>query len=168
MTFYDLSNRHRRMPVQRPALWCDRGGGPGGTSGPCDPQQFQAEAPKFKLPEAKKDSGPSFGQVMKDTLGDFKRLPKDNTVPILALGATFAATAMTYDHNVSGRFDTAQSRSFKPGAILGGAQFQFGASMGDVRLRQTDGQLARAPESARVSCARRSCRRRSRTRSKPS
>jgi hypothetical protein len=24
---------------------------------------------------------------MKDTLGDFKRLPKDNTVPIIALGA---------------------------------------------------------------------------------
>ena len=117
---------------------------------PVTPQQFQAEAPKFKLPEKTKDSGPSFAQVMKDTLGDFKRLPKDNTVPILALGATFAATAMTYDQHVSGRFDTAQSRSFQPGAILGGAQFQFGASMGTYAFGKLTGNSRVAGVGARL------------------
>lgn len=117
------------------------------------PQQVQAEAPTFKLPEPKKKAGPSFGQVMKDTLGDFKRLPKDNTVPILALGATFAATALTYDHNVSASFSRAQSSSYTPGAILGGAEVQFGASMatwgigrltGNARMAEVGAHLLRA------------------------
>jgi membrane-associated phospholipid phosphatase len=120
---------------------------------PQAPPQFQVEAPKFKAPEKKKDSGPSFSQVMKDTLGDFKRLPKDNTVPILALGATFAATALTYDRNVTASFEGTQSSSFKPGAILGGAEFQFGASMatwgigrltGNARVAEVGAHLLRA------------------------
>ena len=106
---------------------------------PQAPQQSRAEPPKFKMPEPKKDSGPSFGQVMKDTLGDFKRLPKDNTVPIIALGATFAATAVTYDRNVSASFSGVQSSGFKPGAILGGAEFQFGASMGTYAVGRLTG-----------------------------
>jgi membrane-associated phospholipid phosphatase len=104
---------------------------------PQTPKQFQAE-PDFKAPQKKKDSL-SFGQVMKDTLGDFKRLPKDNTVPILALGATFAATALTYDRTVSASFDGAQASSFKPGAILGGAEFQFGASVGTYAIGRLTG-----------------------------
>ena len=107
----------------------------------------------FKAPPEKKNSGPSFGQVMKDTLGDFKRLPKDNTAPILALGATFAATALTYDRTVTARFDATQSEGFKPGAILGGAEFQFGASIatysigkltGKARVAQVGAHLLRA------------------------
>jgi membrane-associated phospholipid phosphatase len=99
------------------------------------------------------DSGPSFGQFMKDTLGDFKRLPQDNTVPILALGATFAATAVSHDRSVSLSFDATQSGGFKPGAILGGAEFQFGASMatysigrltGNARVARVGAHLLRA------------------------
>jgi len=120
---------------------------------PQAPQQVLAQTPTFKLPEKKKDSGPSFAQVMKDTLGDFKRLPQDNAVPILALGATFAATALTYDRNVSASFDNPQSSNFKPGAILGGAEFQFGASMatwgigrltGNARVAEVGAHLLRA------------------------
>src|SRR5262245_56748563 len=80
---------------------------------PQAPQPVQSEAPKFKIPEPKKNSGPSFGQVMKDTFGDFKRLPHDNTVPILALGATFAATALTYDRSFSTSFGGTQDDTFK-------------------------------------------------------
>ena len=116
-------------------------------------QQRPLEPPTFKVPEKKKDSGPSFAQVMKDTLGDFKRLPQDNTLPILALGATFAATAATYDHNVTTRFGGVQSEGFKPGATLGGFQFQFGASMatygigrltGNSRMTRVGANLLRA------------------------
>jgi membrane-associated phospholipid phosphatase len=120
---------------------------------PQAPQQVQTEAPKLKIPEPKKNSGPSFGQVMKDTLGDFKRLPQDNTVPILALGATFAATAFTYDRSFSTSFGGTQDDTFKAGAILGGAEFQFGASMatwgigrmtGNSRMAEVGAHLLRA------------------------
>lgn len=121
--------------------------------------QIPVAAPTLTLgtpeqrPQQKKDTGPSFGQVMKDTLGDFKRLPKDNTVPIIALGATFAATAATYDRHVTSSFDTAQADGFKPGAILGGAEFQFGASVatysigkltGNSRMARVGAHLLRA------------------------
>jgi membrane-associated phospholipid phosphatase len=121
---------------------------------PQTPQQFQAEALKFKAPEeARKRDALSFSQVMKDTLGDFKRLPKDSTLPIIALGATFAASAMTYDRNVSSSFDATQSSGFKPGAVLGGAEVQFGASVatysigrltGNSRVAQVGAHLLRA------------------------
>jgi membrane-associated phospholipid phosphatase len=115
--------------------------------------QTQLGAPTFKAPPQKKDSGPKFSQVMKDTFGDFKRLPKDNAVAILALGATFAATAVTYDRTVSASFAGSGSEGFKPGAILGGAEFQFGASVatygigkltGKARVAEVGAHLLRA------------------------
>jgi len=112
--------------------------------------QVQAEAPKFNAPAKKKDAGLSFGQVMKDTLGDFKRLPKDNAVPILALGATFAASALTYDRSISAHFVGAQTSGYKPGAILGGAEFQFGASMGTYAIGRLTGHTRVAEVGARL------------------
>jgi membrane-associated phospholipid phosphatase len=117
---------------------------------PQAPPQPQVEVPQFKAPEKKKDSGPSFGRVMKDTLGDFKRLPQDNTVPILALGATFAATALTYDRHVTASFAGGQANSFKPGAILGGGEFQFGASIATYSIGRLTGHSRVADVGARL------------------
>jgi len=113
-------------------------------------QPFRPDAQTFKVPEKTQDSGLSFAQVMKDTLGDFKRLPKDNALPIIALGATFAASAATYDHSISSRLDGTQSDEFRPGAILGGAEFQFGASIATYSIGRLTGNSRAAEVGARL------------------
>ena len=97
----------------------------------------------------------SFGNLLKQTASDFRRLPSGRTATLLVLGGTFAATAHQYDREVSFKLagPSASEAAFKPGAILGGAEFQFGASLatyglgrltGHSRLAQVGGNLLRA------------------------
>ena len=96
-----------------------------------------------------------FGNLLKQTVSDFRRLPSSRSAALLVLGGTFAATAHQYDREVSFKLAgaSASEPAFAPGAILGGAEFQFGASLatyglgrltGSSRLAQVGGNLLRA------------------------
>jgi membrane-associated phospholipid phosphatase len=96
-----------------------------------------------------------FGNLLKQTVADFRRLPSSRTLTLLVVGGTFAATAHQYDREVSFNLAgaTASAPAFKPGAVLGGKEFQFGASLatyglgrltGNTRLAQVGGNLLRA------------------------
>lgn len=108
---------------------------------------------KQKLTGPRVDVG--FGHLLKETVNDFRRLPSSRTASMLFVGGAFAAAAHSYDREVSFSLTgaSASEPAFKAGAVLGGKEFQFGASLaayglgratGNSRLAQVGGNLLRA------------------------
>lgn len=88
-----------------------------------------------------------------NTFGDLRRMGADNRLTFLAIGGVLAATAHTYDTRTTARLAGRASNAFVPGAILGGAEFQFGASLatygvgrlsGNTRMAEVGSHLIRA------------------------
>ena len=108
-----------------------------------------------KLTPAKPRIDVGFGNLLKQAAADFRRLPSSRSLTLLVVGGTFAATAHQYDREVSFNLagSSASEPAFKAGAVLGGKEFQFGASLatyglgrltGNTRLAQVGGNLLRA------------------------
>jgi membrane-associated phospholipid phosphatase len=101
------------------------------------------EAPRFGL-----------GKLADGTFKGVKKLRNDNAMTMLALGGALAASATMFDKSFSIRASsTGSSSSFRPGAVLGGATFQFGASAvtygigrltGNARVASVGGHLLQA------------------------
>ena len=148
------------LTVFSAACWCT-------IAARCDAQQLDPAVPP---PAVAADAGEqigrlspklqpridvSFSNLLKETANDFRRLPSSRSAALLVIGGTFAAATHQFDRNVSfsltGR--SASEPAFAPGSILGGKEFQFGASLatyglgrltGNNRLAQVGGNLLRA------------------------
>jgi hypothetical protein len=158
---FSTIRRNAVWTVFSAACWC-------ASAGPSDAQQIDPpvtppattvapdateQAPRTTPARPRIDVG--FGNLLKQTVSDFRHLPSSRTATLLVVGGTFAATAHQYDREVSFNLagPSASEAAFKPGAILGGAEFQFGASLatyglgrltGNSRLAQVGGNLLRA------------------------
>jgi membrane-associated phospholipid phosphatase len=87
-------------------------------------------------------STPGFGGLLESTVGDFRRLPSWETVTLLSIGAVAAGFSHTVDrgvtHNVA---DSSMmlDRTMRPGAILGGKEFQFGTAFATFAIGRFSG-----------------------------
>lgn len=100
-------------------------------------------------------TAPGFKKLLKDAVGDFRRLPNDKTLGLLLVGASFAGAAHSVDQSLTNRLTstTANTDMFVPGNIMGGAQFQVGAAFatytvgrltGKTRVAEVGAHLIRA------------------------
>ncbi len=157
-----IVRRTAAVTVLSAASWClcagradaqlpDPPAAPPAASGPVaeDPDQLRRETPLTPRIDV------GFGHLLKQMGNDFRRLPSSRTASLLFVGGAFAATAHQYDREVSFGLAgaSASEPAFKPGAFLGGKEFQFGASLaayglgratGNTRLAQVGGNLLRA------------------------
>jgi membrane-associated phospholipid phosphatase len=107
----------------------------------------------------------SVGKLLKDTVGDFRRLPSKESLTILAIGGMFAASSHPYDQRITaglagtGVGTAVRHEAYEPGRVIGGAQFQFGAAIatygfgrfaGKTRVAETGAHLLRAQIVAQV------------------
>jgi len=99
--------------------------------------------------------GVLFADVLRDTLGDFRRLPSNDTLITLSLGATIALAGHSADGPTSAGLSGAHQldSTFDPGEVLGGAAVQLAGAItpyvlgrltGNERLLEVGGQLLRA------------------------
>ena len=66
-----------------------------------------------------------FGDVIGQTIGDFKRLPSRDTLAWLGVGAAIALTAHPADRSTSTSLSGSQTLDLEAGQTIGGARFQF-------------------------------------------
>jgi membrane-associated phospholipid phosphatase len=88
-------------------------------------------------------SKPGLGRLLETTIGDFRRLPSWETATLLSIGAVAAGFSSTIDYNVTSNVADSSAmldRTLKPGAILGGKEFQFGAAFATLALGHFTGQ----------------------------
>jgi membrane-associated phospholipid phosphatase len=76
------------------------------------------------------------------TFGGLRRLPAQDSLALLAIGAAFAATAHAYDASATARLagSSPGRDAFVPGRIVGGAEFQFGAALATYGIGRLSGQ----------------------------
>lgn len=96
----------------------------------------------------------SFAGLFKSTLNDFRRLPSQDTLTWLTIGATVAATGQMKDWNVTNTFSSSRMGGmFDAGERIGGAQVQIagafatyaiGRVTGHRRVASVGGDLIRA------------------------
>ena len=117
---------------------------------PADPKDQTGQKPEFGISQ-KPDLG--LKNTFGNTVGDLRRMGADNRLTFLAIGGVLAATAHTYDARTTARLAGSSSGAFVPGSILGGAEFQFGASLatygvgrlsGNTRMAEVGSHLIRA------------------------
>jgi membrane-associated phospholipid phosphatase len=85
---------------------------------------------------------PGFGQLLESSFGDFRRLPSWETVAWLSIGAVAAGFSNTVDHSVTHTVADSSmmlDRTLRPGAILGGKEFQFGTAFATFALGRFSG-----------------------------
>jgi membrane-associated phospholipid phosphatase len=89
-----------------------------------------------------RQEAPGVGRLLKDLAGDFRRLPSERTYGLLSLGATMAAFGHQFDESVTRRIGGAEANAtyFKPGAILGGGQFQFASAIATYGVGRVTGK----------------------------
>ncbi len=84
---------------------------------------------------------PSLLRPFVEGLGDIRRLPSWQNVAWLAAGLGAAATVHPADTTVSREFSAARTRSFKPGAIVGGTPLELGGAFATYAI----GRATRKP-----------------------
>ena len=88
-------------------------------------------------------STPGFGRLFESTIGDFRRLPSWETVTLLSIGAVAAGFGSAFDHEVTNTVADSSmmlDRTLRPGAILGGKEFQFGTALATFAIGRFSGQ----------------------------
>ena len=91
---------------------------------PVEPKDETAQKPGLAIKK------PNLGikNLFSNTFGDLRRLRADNGLTFLAIGGALASTAHAYDTDTTARLAGSSRDAFVPGSIIGGAEFQFGAS----------------------------------------
>lgn len=87
------------------------------------------------------DLTPSLGQIFKDTLTDFRRLPSRESALILSMGSVVAAVGHPADARLSQSFSSAQSMSgtFGAGQMLGAATTQLAGAFATYSIGRMTG-----------------------------
>lgn len=113
-------------------------------------------APAFAQAQAAQPSSDSHSVagLFKNTLNDFRRLPSQESLTWLTIGAAVAATGQTKDWDVSNGFSRSRMRGiFDAGETIGGARAQLagalatyaiGRASGHVKVARVGGDLIRA------------------------
>lgn len=125
-------------------------GAPGLAQTPTSTPDVQAVATPASAPR-----GVIFADVLRDTIGDFRRLPSTDTLTTLSLGAAIALVGHSADGGTSAGLSGASQLdgAFGPGEVLGGAAIQLAGAVtpyvlgrftGNERLVEVGGQLLRA------------------------
>jgi membrane-associated phospholipid phosphatase len=82
----------------------------------------------------------SFVGVFKTTIDDFRRLPSQDTLTVLAIGGAIAAAGQTKDWDVSNGFSASRMRGmFEPGATIGGARAQLAGALATYTIGRVTG-----------------------------
>jgi hypothetical protein len=125
-------------------------------SNPAVDQPVDAKDQAGQKPDLGVGQKPDLGikHLFSNTFGDLRRIGADNRLTFLAIGGALAATAHAYDSSATSRLASGSTRSaFMPGNIIGGATFQFGASLatygvgrlsGNTRMTEVGSDLIRA------------------------
>jgi membrane-associated phospholipid phosphatase len=72
----------------------------------------------------------SLAGVFTSTIGDFRRLPSEDTLTWLTIGATVAAAGQAKDWNVTNGFSASRMGDvFEPGELIGGARMQMASAL---------------------------------------
>jgi membrane-associated phospholipid phosphatase len=114
----------------------------------------QALAPAPAADTARVIAVPSPGvrAIIRESLGDFRRLTSEASVGLVVAGATMAGVA----HGIDGAFTNqltgaaTNAAGFAPGTVLGGATFQFGAAAATYGVARLAGKPAVAHLGARL------------------
>jgi len=97
------------------------------------PALGQSQAPTPSKPE-------SFAGLFKSTLTDFRRLPSQETLTWLTIGATVAATGQMKDWDVTNGFSSApMGGMFSAGETLGGARAQMAGAFATYAIGRVTG-----------------------------
>ena len=114
------------------------------------PQSPTATTTTDEAPARKPDL--SIGKLLKDTVGDFRRLPSKESLTILMIGGTFAATSRPHDQNLTLRIagTSVHHGVYEPGRVMGGAQFQFGAAIATYGFGRISGKTRAAEVGAHL------------------
>jgi membrane-associated phospholipid phosphatase len=98
-------------------------------------------SPAFAQVQATEPSKPSsLGEMFKTTIADFRRLPSQDTLTVLAIGGSIAAAGQTKDWDVTNGFAGPRMRgTFEPGATIGGARAQFAAALATYSVGRVTG-----------------------------
>jgi hypothetical protein len=100
-----------------------------------------ATTPAFAQEQAS-PRAPGFADVVKETLGDFKRLPSTETVTWLGLGAAAASMGRGADRPMSDALSSSRGLDgvFAPGETIGGARFQLAGAVATYAIGRAAGQ----------------------------
>jgi len=114
------------------------------------PRESQASQSLGQIPRLSPPQEPNF---FKSTLTDFKHLGSKDTLAWLTIGTLAATFATPADLSVTARVSGAQMEQVHAGNIIGGKEFQFGASVaalaigkisGNSRVSDVSGKVLRA------------------------
>jgi membrane-associated phospholipid phosphatase len=85
----------------------------------------------------------AFEQLFKGTIGDFRRLPSDETLNWLGIGAAAAALGHTQDRHLTGSLSGSRrlGGALEAGQTIGGARLQAGGALATYTI----GRLTRSP-----------------------
>ena len=82
----------------------------------------------------------SFSRLFTSTLGDFRRLPSQETITILTIGGVIAATGHARDWDVTNGFSASPMRGlFEAGETIGGARVQMTGALATYALGRVTG-----------------------------
>jgi membrane-associated phospholipid phosphatase len=82
----------------------------------------------------------SFARLFRSTLDDFRRLPSQESLTWLTIGAAVAATGQTKDWDVSNGFSRSPMRGiFGAGATIGGARAQMAGALAAYAIGRASG-----------------------------
>ena len=122
---------------------------------PSTTTQSTAAFRRLALPDGNLTRGVIFGDVIGQTIGDFKRLPSRDTLAWLGVGAAMALAAHPADRSTSTSLSGSQTLddTLEAGETIGGARFQFlgsaatylaGRATGSSRVTAVGADLLRA------------------------
>jgi len=111
------------------------------------PRESQASQSLGQIPRLSPPQEPNF---FKSTLTDFKHLGSKDTLAWLTIGTLAATFATPADLSVTARVSGAQMEQVHAGNIIGGKEFQFGASLAALTIGKITGNERAADVAGKV------------------